>query len=83
MHYRKLVFGTWSQEKLVRLFKDTQPTLAKVLPRRGWAEMRVLPPGDCPAEAHRPRTSAAASPQVTLFLTETVSVVIFMESKVM
>ncbi len=29
----------------MRLFKDVQPTLAKILPRRGWVEVTYLPPG--------------------------------------
>lgn len=29
----------------MRLFKDAQPTLAKILPRRGWVEVTYLPPG--------------------------------------
>lgn len=56
----------------MRLFKDSQPTLAKVLPRRGWVEMRVLPSGEYPAEAHQPRTPTAAIPQVLPSLTDTV-----------
>lgn len=52
-----------TKEKVVRLFKDTQPTLAKILPRRGWVEVNMLPSGKVAAAGVPQRHATASSHQ--------------------